>query len=38
VESFAKAAGLSLVRLDPLSVNYLDNLRFMADRIAEGLR
>jgi len=38
VESFAKAAGLSLVRLDPLSMNYLDNLRFMADRIAEGLR
>lgn len=38
VEGFAKAAGLALVRLDPLSRNYLDNLRFMADRIAEGLR
>lgn len=38
VENFAKAAGLSLVRLDPLSMHYLDNLRFMADRIAEGLR
>lgn len=38
VESFARAAGLSLVRLDPLSRDYLHNLRFMADRIAEGLR
>lgn len=38
VESFAQAARLTLVRLDPLSRSYLENLRFMADRIAEGLR
>ncbi|MEW6443332.1 MAG: zinc ABC transporter substrate-binding protein [bacterium] len=38
LESFARAANLRIVRLDPLAKNYLDNLRSMAARIREGLR
>lgn len=38
MESLAKAAGLRIVRLDPLAKDYLVNVRAMAGHIAEGLR